>query len=228
MYRPLACAILITCLTAGPAQAAIYEVDATETRATFETRFLGIVPVRGEFKKTGGQLDYDPATRQGSLHAFIQLATLRTHMNDEGKTDQMLKGPEFFDVEHYPLIDFVSSKFRWEDDKLTAIEGTLTVRGTSKPATLSISKSRCYVAKDAAKAETAEARARCEASAQLAIKRSQFHVSGWSATVSDNVYINIEFVAVADGKPADNKPVAPVDVRAPAEPAAASSAAPAK
>jgi len=201
MRRRMLSALCAMCI-AMAAHAALYQVDATETRANFQTRFLGIIPVRGMFKQTSGQLDYDPLTRQGTLHAVIHLATLQTAMNDDGMTDKMLKGPEFFDVEHFPLIEFTSSKFRWENDKLVAIEGTLTVRGISKPATLSIAQSRCL-------ASSAEAKARCEATAQLSIQRSEFGINGWAATVSNTVNISIEFVAISDAPAPGSLPALP-------------------
>ncbi len=201
MRRRLLPALFALCIAAA-AHAALYQVDTNETRANFQTRFLGIIPVRGMFKQTSGQLDYDPLTRQGTLHAFIHLATLQTALNDDGMTDRMLKGPEFFDVEHYPLIEFTSSKFRWENDKLTAIDGTLILRGISKPATLAISQSHCTAA-------SAEAKARCEATAQLSIQRSEFGINGWAATVSNTVNISIEFVAITDAPAPGSLPAPP-------------------
>ncbi len=225
-HKGLLCLVLLAFAGATQAASSTYQVDPAQTHASFETRFLAIIPVRGIFKQTTGQLDYDPETRQGSLRAYIHLASLQTATNDDGGTDRLLKGPEFFDVEKFPLIEFISSKFHWEEDKLTAIEGTLTLRGVSKPATLGIQKSRCIPA-----GATPDAKARCEATAELRVKRSEFGVNGWSTTVSDNVYINVEFVAVAEpkgteGKASESKPPASAEAAPPAVPASPSPSAP--
>jgi polyisoprenoid-binding protein YceI len=179
-----------TLLSAG-VNAAPYVIDPVETKATFETRFVGIIPILGTFKHTTGTLEYDTATRKGGIRAVIDAATLRTQFSDNGMTDRLLRSEAFFDVEKYPGIEFVSSGFRWENDKLVAIDGMLTLRAIARPATLAIARSHCVPG-------APEKPARCEATAQFVIKRSDYGMSGWSATVADEVKINVDFVAVLD------------------------------
>jgi polyisoprenoid-binding protein YceI len=190
--RLRAAVALVVANVAAPLQAANYAIDPAETRATFETRFLGFMPVRGAFRKTTGVLEYDGATRQGTIRAAIHAATLETEIANGDSTGNLLRGPDFFDVARFPTIDFVSTQFQWMGDRLVAIDGVLTLRKVSRPASLTIAKSHCVTA-------AADKPARCEATAQFVVKRSEFGMTGWAATVSDEVRINVEFVAKGEG-----------------------------
>jgi polyisoprenoid-binding protein YceI len=105
---------------------------------------------------------------------------------------RMLRGPEFFDVDRFSTIEFKSHKFRYEGEKLIAIDGNITLLGVTKPVTLAVSKSSCEPA-------APPRAARCTASTELTVKRFDFGMKGWSGTVSDDVKIAVELVAVIGG-----------------------------
>ncbi len=114
-----------------------YQIDSHETTTSYQTRYLGIFLVHGLFDRITGVLRYDPAKppaeRDAFIHVVIDATTLRpTTFNSETKR-AMLRGPEFFNVEKYPTIEFVSSVFRFDDGKLIAIDGALTLTGVTKP-----------------------------------------------------------------------------------------------
>ncbi len=52
---------------------------------------------------------------------------------DEGR-DQHLRSADFFDVENYPSIDFVSTGVRVENGEML-VDGDLTMHGVTKPVT---------------------------------------------------------------------------------------------
>src|ERR1700752_228272 len=52
-----------------------------------------------------------------------------------------LKGKDFFDAEHNPLISFKSTKIVQTGPNTFDIAGTFTIRGVSKPETLSLTVS---------------------------------------------------------------------------------------
>jgi polyisoprenoid-binding protein YceI len=62
----------------------------------------------------------------------------------------------------------------------------------TKPVTLAVSKSSCEPA-------APPRAARCTASTELTVKRFDFGMKGWSGTVSDDVKIAVELVAVIGG-----------------------------
>lgn len=174
-----------------------YEIDTLATKTTYETKYLTFIPVRGVFERMSGTLIYDaqkPASeRQASIHVIIDATTLTPHNFDSEAKRRMLRGSEFFYVEKYSTIEFKSSKFRYTagvDEKLIAIDGTVTLRGISKPVTLRVLKSQCNPATEATLA-------RCTASTEWILKRFEFGMNGWARTVSDEVKIAVELVAYA-------------------------------
>lgn len=178
----------------GDALAARYEIVSAETKTTYETHYLKFIHVRGVFDRMTGVLMYEPskpvAERAPFIHVVIDTTTLRpTTFDGEGKR-KMLRGPEFFNVEKFPTIEFRSKKFRYDGERLTHIDGDITLVGVTKPVSLVVLKSGCEPA-------SATQPPRCHASTELVVKRSQFGMNGWSTTVSDDVKIGVELVAVA-------------------------------
>jgi polyisoprenoid-binding protein YceI len=183
------------------ALAARYEIASAETKTTYETHYLKFIPVRGVFDRMTGVLMYEPskpvAERAPFIHVVIDTTTLRpTTFDGEGKR-KMLRGPEFFNVEKFPTIEFRSKKFRYDGERLTHIDGDITLVGVTKPVSLVVLKSGCEPA-------SATQPPRCHASTELVVKRSQFGMNGWSTTVSDEVKIGVELVAVVKPTEAAN------------------------
>ena len=173
-----------------------YIIDPLETHSRFEALFLGLMTVRGKFSRTTGNLIHDPARTDAqsrtndAITAVIDATTLYTNVVNAHAANKVLRGPDFFDVEKFPVIEFKSSRFVWESERLTSIDGLLTLLGKTRPVTLAVYKSGCAPA-------NAIKRAHCTADAVLNIKRSDFGMKAWSASVSDDVKIIIELVAYA-------------------------------
>lgn len=200
----------------------LYVLDPIETRSRFEVLFLGFMTVRGKFNRTTGTLNHDPeradaASRANdAIQATIDSTTVSANVVNSAATNKVLRSAAFFHVEKFPNIEFKSSRFVWEADKLTAIDGTLTLVGVTKSVRLLVQNSGCTAA-HAAK------RARCTADAYLNVKRSDFGMKAWSASVGDEIKIIVELVAYAGSGSAstDTKPDEKLDQpRAPNPPPA--------
>ena len=168
-----------------PVSAATYAIDPRETTATFDVRFLGLIPLHGKFLRTTGTLTYDRATKQGSIEVLIDATTL---VAGNVKAQYTARGPEFFEVEKYPSIEFRSSRFVFDSSRLKFIEGDLTLVGSTKRVILTVTDSRCDVA-------TEHESARCRAVAELLVKRSVFGMKAWARAVSEEVMIRIVITA---------------------------------
>ncbi len=172
----------------------LYIIDSLETHSRFEVMFLGFMRVRGKFERTTGTLHHDPARidEQGrtndAITAIIDSTTLSANVVNANATNKVLRGPEFFNVEKFPSIIFKSSRFLWNSDRLTGIDGTLTLLDMTRPVTLIVQKSGCTPSNTVK-------RARCTAEAFLKVNRSEFGMKAWSASVSDEVKIIVELVA---------------------------------
>jgi polyisoprenoid-binding protein YceI len=180
----------------------LFVLDPAETHSRFEVKFLGLMTVRGKFNRTIGNLYHDPARHDSesqaldSIQAEIDTTTLHTHVINAEATNEMLRGPQFFHVEKFPAITFKSSAFNWDGASLRSIDGTLTLLGVSKPVTLTVAKSGCTLAE-------AQKRARCSAEAFVNVKRADFGMKAWAASVSNDVKLIIELVAYQAKQPVE-------------------------
>jgi polyisoprenoid-binding protein YceI len=97
------------------------------------------VPIEGVFDQWDATLSYtSPAVETGVLDVKIQAASVNT---GSGMKDGKLKGKDFFDVKDDPLITFHSTKVVQTGPNTFDILGTFTIRGVSKPETLTLTLS---------------------------------------------------------------------------------------
>ena len=117
--------------TASPAGiSGDYVLDPAHTRIGFSARHAMVTKVRGAFHEFEGiaHVDADnPA--DSSVRVTIQSASLTTG-NDQ--RDGHLRSADFFDVETYPEIRFVSTDVKRDGTDWT-ITGDLTINEVTKP-----------------------------------------------------------------------------------------------
>lgn len=110
-----------------------YQIDSVHSSAQFAVRHLMVSNVRGNLGKITGTIQYDPAKLEtSSVQASVDVKGLDTR---NAKRDAHLRSAEFFDAEQYPTITFESTKF-WKEGSSLKVAGNLTIRGTTKPVTL--------------------------------------------------------------------------------------------
>lgn len=125
----LALAALLACL---PASAADY-VQAPGSKLAFATQYQGEVFV-GTLPDFSTRLRFDPAQLDAaSLDVTIPLAAASID-NPDGT--EALRGRDFFDVARFPQARFAANRFRHLGGNRYAADGTLTLRGASRPVTL--------------------------------------------------------------------------------------------
>ena len=117
------------------AVADVYEIDKAHSVVGFSIRHLGIVNVRGTFGEYDGEISMvgnDLSTL--SIHATIQVASIDT--GNAGRDDH-LRNPDYFEVETYPELTFVSSGVVAHGDGY-GVSGALTIRDVTRAVTLPI------------------------------------------------------------------------------------------
>lgn len=125
-------ASLAALLAAAPAFAADY-VQAPGSVLAFASKYDGEV-FTGSFPGFDTRLSFDPANLAGSkLEVSIPLAGARS---GNGDRDSTLQGPDFFDVARFATARYRADKFRALGGNQYAADGTLELRGVSKPVTL--------------------------------------------------------------------------------------------
>ena len=130
--------ILAACLAPlSSAQVPVFKFDKTKSRIGFNVK--ASVPISGKFDKWDATMTFtstDPRT--GVLDIKAQADSVDT---GSGMKDGKLKSKDFFDAENDPYITFHADKVVQTGPNTFDIPGTFTIRGVSKPQTLSMSVS---------------------------------------------------------------------------------------
>jgi polyisoprenoid-binding protein YceI len=137
-------------LAAGPAQAATYKIDPEHSSVMFRVRHL-VGHVTGQFTKFEGTFDYDAKdSKKWKTQATIDAASVDTKT---AARDKHLRSEDFFNVEKYPKLTFVSTKVTGLKGNRAKLLGKLTILDTTKPIALDLEIGG--VAKDASGQERA-------------------------------------------------------------------------
>lgn len=104
--------------------------DPAHSEITFKVKHLMITNVKGSFQTfdatlNSGSDDFNNA----NATAKIDVASIFTNNQDR---DNHLKSGDFFDVEQFKTIDFVSTNIERFDEENGKIHGKLTIKGITK------------------------------------------------------------------------------------------------
>lgn len=109
--------------------APVFEVNHADSSIKFNVK--ASVAIVGTFDKWDASLTFtSPELATGVLDIKIQAASVNT---GSGMKDGKLKGKDFFDVEHNPLITFHSTKMAQTGPQTVEVDGDFTIRGVTKP-----------------------------------------------------------------------------------------------
>ncbi len=110
-----------------------YTIDPTHSRIGFVARHAMVTKVRGSFNEFEGSGSFDaenPAAAQ--LELTIKAASIDTRNADR---DGHLRSNDFFDMDTYPEISFVSTAVEQSGDDYQ-VTGDLSIKGVTKPVTV--------------------------------------------------------------------------------------------
>lgn len=108
-----------------------WTIDWSHSTCEFTLRHILVSTIKGGFAKVSGQIHFDPEdVTQSWVRAEIDMSSVDTH--NPGR-DDMLRGVDQFDVEHYPTSTFVSSRVEPTGVNRFQVVGDLTFRGVTKP-----------------------------------------------------------------------------------------------
>jgi polyisoprenoid-binding protein YceI len=110
-----------------------WTIDPSHSNVHFVARHMVITKVRGAFKGFQGSIVLDEGDMTRSkIEASIDSATIDTA---EPKRDAHLKSADFFDVEKFPTLTFVSKSIVKRGDAYE-VRGDLTIHGVTKEVVL--------------------------------------------------------------------------------------------
>ncbi len=129
----LTAAALVAMMAAAPATFAADYVQAPGSTLVFASKYDGEV-FTGKFASFTTTLSFDPAKLAASkLDVVIPLTGVST---GNGDRDSTLSGTDFFNVAKFAQARYTATKFRSLGGNQYAADGNLSLRGVSKPVTL--------------------------------------------------------------------------------------------
>jgi polyisoprenoid-binding protein YceI len=143
MFREDFMRLAVLCLLAsavfpslGPAQAPegvpVFKITQADSSVKFFVK--ASVALEGTFQKWDATVTFtSPDISTGVLEIKIQADSVNT---GSGMKDGKLKNKDFFDVKDNPIITFLSKKFVQTAPDTIEVQGDFTIRGVSKPETL--------------------------------------------------------------------------------------------
>lgn len=187
IHLSAACALLAL-VSSQAVLADSFTIDPEYTVPEFEVGHLGFTTQRGRFNRADGKIQLDIRARTGSVDFTVHTDSIdmgsrawTVHVRSEG----------LFDVAHYPTMTFHSDRLLFEGDKVVGAEGRFTLLGITQPLALTVSGFGCA-------ANPANGRYMCAGDVSATIKRSNFGMTKYIPTVSDEIKISVPVEAYRD------------------------------
>ena len=182
-------AMAMAALTTTSAWAApqTYVIDPSHTFPRFSYNHMGLSTQLSSFNKTSGKVMFDKEAKTGSVDIVIDMTSVDTGFPT---FNGHIQGEDFLNTSKFPTATFKSTKVIFEGDKPAKIDGELTIKGVTKPVTLTVTsftnKQHPMLQKDAIGAD-----------AYTVIKRSEFNAGKYAPAVGDDVRIDVALEAIA-------------------------------
>jgi len=186
--KHIVAALAFASLAASSAMAApkTYEVDGSHTFPRFAYSHFGYSTQVSRFDNTSGTVVFDADAKTGSVDITIDMKSVNTGFTD---FNGHIQGEDFLDTAKFPKATFKSTKVNFQDGKPATIEGQLTIKGVTKPVTLTVTAFQAMphpmLKKDA-----------IGANAFTVIKRTEFNAGKYAPYVGDEVRIEISLEAI--------------------------------
>ena len=184
----LTAALIFAAVAAAPALAApeTYVVDGNHTFPRFSYNHLGYSIQMSRFDKATGTVTLDKAAKTAAVDIVIDTKSVNT---GSATFNEHIQGEDFLDTAKHPTATFKSTKVNFDGDKPASIEGNLTLKGVTKPVTLTVTNFKAaphpMLKKDA-----------IGANATTKVKRTDFNMGKNAPYVGDEVTIDIAIEAV--------------------------------
>lgn len=172
-HRWVSCGLALLCT--GLMSAAMADsFDPVQSRFGFELRTRWGLKLDGVFPRYEGEVKQ---LADGRQQVVLRMSTQSVEIVDHPRYTEWTRSEKFFDAERYPVVAFVSQPY---DPELLrhggSLAGELSIRGITRPKTLSVAASTC-----------ARPAHDCDVVATGAVRRSDYDMDDWMMAVSDRV-----------------------------------------
>ena len=114
--------------------AGTWTIDASHSEVSFTVRHMAVSKVRGRFGGVTGPVVTTENPADSSVTAEIDVTSITT-FNEQ--RDGHIKSGDFFAVDEHPHASFRSTGLRFDGDDFL-LDGELTLKGVTKPVTLTL------------------------------------------------------------------------------------------
>jgi polyisoprenoid-binding protein YceI len=172
--------------------AGTWAIDPVHSEVSFVVRHMMVSKVRGRFDKFEGTFTTAENPLESSVTASVDLSTINT---GQEQRDAHIRSADFFEVEKYPTMTFVSTGIKQAEEGFF-LEGDLTIKDVTKAVAFELEVTGF--------GPDAYGGTRCGFSAVTQIDRHDYHVDfngpipgvPGGVAVSANVTINLEIEGV--------------------------------
>ena len=163
-----------------------YVIDPKNTSSSFEYRHW-FSKQRGQFDTVRGYIDFDSGQKTGHITLEIDANSVNTGSEFFDKT---MRSASFFDTQQFHKIIFKSTKFVFDEDKLSQIEGILTIKDHTRPVIVDVTQFNCRI-------RSTPSKKACDATGYTRILRSDYKMNRYTPIVSDEItlYFSVEGIS---------------------------------
>ena len=200
-------ALALAMVTAAQAGAAplSYRLDPAHSFVQFELTHFGTSTIRGRFGPASGIVTLDRSARQGEASIEIPMASVDTGV---APFNAHLRGADLLDTATHPTTWFISRRLRFAEPRpgdepaaapsspaaaatpaLAALDGELTLRGISRPITLTATRFAC-------RQDTRLQREVCGGDFETELRRSDFGIDYGLPFVGNAVRLKVQVEGV--------------------------------
>jgi polyisoprenoid-binding protein YceI len=112
-----------------------FKIDPVHSSAVYRITHLGTSAHWGIVKEPTGTFD---VAADGTLKVDVTMDIAKLDSGN-GKRDEHLRGPDFFNAKQFPTMTFKSTESTKSADGIT-LKGDLTIKGVTKPVTATVKK----------------------------------------------------------------------------------------
>jgi polyisoprenoid-binding protein YceI len=176
----------IAAATTAWAAPTTYTSDANHTFVRFSYSHLGFSTQESRFNKVTGTITFDPVAKSGSVDISIDTKSVDTGSD---LFNQHIQAADFLDTSNFGTATFKSTAVKFDGDKPVSIDGNLTLKGVTKPITLTVTAFKSGL--------NMQKKEGIGADATTKISRTAFNMGKYVPAVSDDVTLSIAIEAAA-------------------------------
>ncbi|MCC7461589.1 MAG: YceI family protein [Gammaproteobacteria bacterium] len=180
--------VVVSAVLAAPALAepVTYTIDSNHTFPRFSYSHMGMSTQLSRFDKTTGTIVYDAVAKTASVDVTIDMKSVST---GSAMFNNHIQGADLLDTASFPTATFKSTAVKFAGDRPATIEGNLTIKGVTRPVTLTVTAFH-------AGAHPMMKKPAIGADATTRIRRSDFNAGKNAPMVGDEVTLNIALEAM--------------------------------